>query len=506
MHARPPLARLLLFSSMIVFAATSLEAQANASTASPVAVAAPDAMMVSLTSASSEAKDHFMLGLRQMDIGAPIADVRAHFLAAVAADPSFALAHLYAALNAPTRRDYLTHLNHASGLAEKASPAERLMIRTEERLSVNDPKGALELARLLVQTAPYNPRVLQTLAGIQFNLGQPAEARASLEQAVALAPRFAPVHIDLGNSYLQIEPKDVAKGAEHIRHAVDLEPNEPYVHDFMGDAYRAKNDLENARLEYTRMIELDAKNAGAFQQRGHVNSFIGKFEEARADYDKSISLGDPGQKATFPVYRAFVNVYAGQPAAAEQELDKVVAAIDSLDLPDKANAKIFALDNQLAIALHNGHINVATRAVDGLRALWRQQQVSATPDFSTSRQANIVYVKGRLAAANGDYAGTRAKAEEYMKVVETSLNPRKNERAHELLGIADLVQKNYAAAAAHLAQANPNGSYITYQRALALEGAGQSEEAKTLFKRVADTNFNSVEIALIKADAARRAK
>jgi tetratricopeptide (TPR) repeat protein len=506
MHAWPPLARLLIFSSMIVFAATNLGAQGNTLAASPVAVAAPDAMMVPLTSASPEAKDHFMLGLRQMDTGAPIADVRAHFLAAVAADPSFALAHLYAGLNAATRRDYLTHLNHASGLAEKASPAERLMIRTEERLSVNDPKGALELARLLAQAAPSNPRALQTLANIQFNLGQPAEARASLEQAIALAPRFAPAHIDLGNSYLQIEPKDVAKGQEHIRHAVDLEPNEPYVHDFMGDAYRAKNDLENARLEYTRMIELDAKNAGAFQQRAHVNSFLGKFDEARADYDKSISLGDPGERAIFPVYRAFVNVYAGAPAAAEQELDKVVADINGMDLPDKANAKIFALNNQLAIALHHAHLAVATRAVDALRALWREQEVSATPDFRTSREANIVYVEGRLAAASGDYAGTRTKAEEYMKVVESSLNPRKNERAHELLGIADLVQKNYASAAAHLAQANPNGSYVTYQRALALEGAGQSEEANTLFKRVADTNFNSVEIALIKAEAARHVK
>jgi tetratricopeptide (TPR) repeat protein len=506
MHARPPLARLLLFSFVIAFAAANLNAQANTTTGSPAAVAPPDPMMVPLTSASSAAKDHFLLGLRQMDIGAPVADVRTHFLAAVAADSSFALGHLYAALNAATRRDYLTHLNHASALAERASPTERLMIRTQERLSVNDPKGALELARLLAQTAPSNPRVLQTLAGIQFNLGQPAEARATLNEAIAVAPRFAPAHIDLGNSFLEIEPRDLAKGEEHIRHAVDLEPNEPYVHDFMGDAYRAKNDLANARLEYSRMIELDAKNAGAFQQRGHVNSFLAKFDEARVDYDKAISLGDPGQKASYPVYRALVNVHAGQPAAAEQELDRLVAAIDSMELPDKPNAKIFALNNQLAIALHNGHMTVATRAVDALRGLWREQQVSATPDFRMSRQANIVYVEGRLAAANGDHAGTRAKAEEYMKVVETSLNPRKNERAHELLGIADLVQKNYAAAAAHLAQANPNGSYVTYQRALALEGAGQTEEANTLFKRVADTNFNSVEVALVKAEAARHVK
>jgi tetratricopeptide (TPR) repeat protein len=506
MYARLPLARLFVCSLVITFAATNLEAQVNASTTSPITVAPPDAMMVPLTSASSAAKDHFMLGLRQMDIGAPGAEVRAHFLAAVAADASFALAHLYAALNANTRADYLAHLNHAVGLADKASPAERLMIQTEQRLSVNDPKGALEVARRLVQAAPSNPRVLQILAGIQFNLRQPSEARATLEQAIKLAPRFALVHIDLGSSYLQTEPKDIAKGEAHIRHALELEPNEPYVHDFMGDAYRAKNDLANARLEYTRMTELDAQDAGAFQQRGHVNSFLGKFDEARADYDKSITLGDADAKAAFAVYKAFVNVYAGAPAAAEQDLDKIVAAIDGLDVPDKINAKLFALNSQLAIALHHGHINVATRAVDAMRALWREQAAGGTPEFIRTREANIIYVEGRLAAGNGDYAGTRAKAEEYMKVVEPGLNPRKNERGHELLGIADLVQRNYAAAAAHLAQANPDGSYITYQRALALEGAGQSAEASTLFKRVADTNFNSVEIALTKADAARRVK
>ena len=106
MHARSLAARLLIVMSMFALATTNLEAQANTSTGSPVAIAPPDAMMVPLTSASSEAKDHFMLGLRQMDIGAPGADVRAHFLAAVAADPSFALAHLYVALNARTHVEH----------------------------------------------------------------------------------------------------------------------------------------------------------------------------------------------------------------------------------------------------------------------------------------------------------------------------------------------------------------------------------------------------------------
>jgi tetratricopeptide (TPR) repeat protein len=275
----------------------------------------------------------------------------------------------------------------------------------------------------------------------------------------------------------------------------------------MGDAYRATNQLEKARAEYTRMAELDPSLAIAYQQRGHVNSFLGNYAEARADYDKSASLGDPNEKANYPVYRAMVNVYAGDPRAAERELEALVTAIDGMDMPNKVNAKIFALATEFQIAAHNGHLDVAERAANQLTTLWRQQaDAVATPEFRRARESDIVYTDGLLAAYKGDFEGARAKAREYMKVVESSKNPRKNERAHTLLGIADLRERKYASAASHLAEGNPNDQYTTYLRALALEGAGKKAEARVLFRRVAETNFNSVGVALTKKDAARRAK
>ena len=496
--------RSLLLSAIVICALARVEAQAPPAKTSDKATAA--AMMIPLTTNSSAAREHFMLGLRAMDVGkAPQA--RAHFLEAVAADSSFALAHLYTALNANSLPEYRTHLGHAVALADKASPAERLRIQIEQRGFASDPSGQLTLAQELVKAAPGNPRALQTLATVQFALGRPAEARETLEKAIKAAPQFAPPYVQLGNSYLVTEPTNPEKGAEYIRQAVKLEPNEAYTHDFMGDAYRATNQLEKSLAEYTRMAELEPSEAIAYEQRGHVNSFLGKVAEARADYDKSVELGNPAERASYPVYRAFVNLYAGNPKAAEQELDALVTKIDGMDIPNKVAAKIFALANEIMIAMYNGDLDVAQRVGNQLRTLWQQQaDQGGTPEYRRSQESNILYVDGLLAAYKGDYAGARAKAQEFMKLVEPSSNPRKNELAHTILGMADLLQKNYAAAAAHLAEGNPNDPMVTFRRAQALEGVGKSAEAKALYKRVATNNFNGVGVALTKKEAARRAK
>ena len=66
--------------------------------------------------------------------------------------------------------------------------------------------------------------------------------------------------------------------------------------------------------------------------------------------------------------------------------------------------------------------------------------------------------------------------------------------------------RDYGGAASHLAQANPNDMYVQYERALALDGAGRSSEAKALFRRIAQYNFNGPSVAVSRADAAKRAR
>jgi hypothetical protein len=47
--------------------------------------------------------------------------------------------------------------------------------------------------------------------------------------------------------------------------------------------------------------------------------------------------------------------------------------------------------------------------------------------------------------------------------------------------------------------------YTKYHLALALQGAGQADEARKIFKEVGSWNFNSAGFALIRKDALARA-
>ncbi|MFN2637887.1 MAG: hypothetical protein ABR585_12750 [Gemmatimonadaceae bacterium] len=473
--------------------------------ATPVATDNAAALMaIPITTQSAKAREEFLLGLRDQDLERNV-EARAHFEAAVAADPNFALGHLYDAFNATSLAAYRAHLDEAARLAPQASPTEQLWIRAEQRGLDGDVNGQLALASQLTTMTPTDPRALIYLANVQFAAGRPADARATLLRATQVSPNFAQSFIQLGNSYLVVEPSDPTKAETYIRQAMALEPNEPVVHDYMGDVYRAENQLIPARTEYSRMIELDPNRAGAYQQRGHVNSFLGNFSDARADYDRAMNLAAPVDKMGLGLFRPLVNVYEGNPAAAEAELEQQVTTIDAMNLPNAVGAKLGALAYETQIALHNKHLDVAQRAINRMTDLYRQQgEASKSESFKRASEANIDYWVGLLAARRGDFAKAREEAQQMMQKVAPNQNPRKNEGAHEVLGMADLLQGNFQSAAGHLAEANPDDIYVTYNRALALEGAGRTAEAKALFRRVAGWNFNGADTALIKKDAARR--
>ena len=492
---------------LVTALAVALSAGACTTTGIGTATAASDQapMAIPLSTQSATARDEFLRGVHDQDVERPVTP-RQHFDRAIAADPNFALGHLYAAFAAPSLPAYRSHLDEAVRLADRATPAEQLWIRAERRVLDNDVSGQLALAQQLVQLTPSDPRAYGYLAGVQFNAGRRSDARATLERAAQIDPNFAPTWIQLGNSYLISEPRDVTRAEGYIRRAVALQPNEPFVHDYMGDVYRAENNLPQARAEYTRMIELDPSRASGFQQRGHVNSFLGNFAEARTDYDRGVALADPTTKPFFAVYHAFVHVYEGNPSEAEAELDRLAGSIDGMNIPNAVGAKITVLNDQARIALHNRHLDVAQRAIDQLRTLYRQQSEMGRSDaFRRGNEANIDYWEGMLAARRGDYATARAKAQDMIAQLAQDQSPRKNESAHELLGMADLLQGNYQSAAGHFSEANPDDIYVTYHRALALEGAGRTAEAKELFRRVAAWNFNGSDTALVKREAARKA-
>ena len=460
--------------------------------------------MLPMTTSSAAARMHAMLGQRALETNR-IAEAAGHFQAAIAADSTLAFAWLGAANASTSFADYEAKLSTAARLDEHASRAEQLQIAIARKSLVNDLAGAEASARELVAAEPKNPRSYLALAGVQQAMGREVDARRTMERAIGLAPSFSQTYRQLAYSYMTSQPTDGAKAKPFVDKLVALEPTEPQTFITQGSYFRATNQLPRARDAYSRAATLDPTMALPLQQRGHVESFLGDYEAARADYDAAIKLAKQNDPASFGVFRAIVSVHAGDSKRALAELDRLLADIDGMNLPDPRGAKIGVLDAQIQIAIETGDFDAASRAIAQRTPLAREVVAGAT-DETVKRitEGRIAYLDGLLAARQGDSVTAKRKSDELSSALEATNDPQKDQGVHAILGVLALELKDFKGAADHLAQANPNDVYLMYERALALDGAGRSAEAQAQFRKVALFNFNSPDVAFVHAEAKKR--
>ncbi|HXI62926.1 MAG TPA: hypothetical protein VNH14_00300, partial [Gemmatimonadales bacterium] len=250
----------------------------------------------------------------------------------------------------------------------------------------------------------------------------------------------------------------------------------------------------------------DPKSAVLLVKAGHANTFLGDYTAARADYDSAMAVGRANEKAAFAPFRAYVSVYAGDPAAGIAELNRLVASVDGMGVPDPKANKVAALTNVVIIATHTKNRPAAERALKQLEPLLMQQaDEAANPAFKRGQQAQIAYLEGWWAARRGDYAAAQKQADRINQLLAPDANPRKLEPMHQLEGFIALYQGKYQDAAAHFQKGNLLDPYIKYHFAVATEGAGDVAQAKQMFREIADYNFNALGFALIRKDAQQKA-
>lgn len=462
---------------------------------------------VPITTSSQAALDHFMTGQRLADAGRAL-EARAAFLQAVQEDPQFARGYLEVANNANSTTEFKEYMDKALANVAGASEGERILIDINMAFFDNNVEGALALAQKLVQEYPTSPRSWLSLAGVYGALDRNEEAREKMKKALQLDPTLTVAHSNVGFSYLFTEPKDFDAAARHFQHVIDLTPREPQAHVNLGDAYRGSQNLEGARAAYARAADLDPSNEKAVYsiallKKGHVNSFLGAYEEARQDYDRALTVAKPEQKSLYANYKTFTWVHAGQPQVAIRELQKIADTAAEVTPADQVNgAKAFALTNLAQIAMHHGMHDVAARAISQRNQfVMEDARKTAREDFIRGQQAGNVYWEGQAAARRGDFETALMKAEENKRLLEKDANPRKLEPYHDLLGLVALLQGKHQEAIGHYEQANPNNIYTKFHLGLTHEGAGDLAAAREVFRYVFENNFNSVGYALVRKEA-----
>ena len=457
--------------------------------------------LLGVTTVSEEARLQIADGVREYD--AQRSDVALeHFERAIAADPASPTAHLWAAQTALSTADAYAYTAKAMELSQSASEPERLMIAMIDQFNRSDSETARATGVQLTRLVPDNPRAWMLLARADSLLVRTEESRVSMHRAVEVAPAFTPAWIALSQSYAASSPLDFAKAEQYARKAMELSPDESVVHNILGDALRAQGKLEEAAQSYTREAELNATDGSGLQQRGHVNTFFGRYSEARADYAAAVNLSDGIVRTSFEFYQAYVSLHEGKPAQAMQEFEAVYNSIEIGKTEAALDMQTFAAAQEITIAFHNRMMPELKRATQ--RFIEHNRAISTevgTPDYARSAQAFEALLPGYAALLEGDNDAARIAAADYMRIREADRAGNKDFPAHELLGYIALEEKKYEEALREFGKADIDNMMTEYYKGLALEGLGRTDEAQKIFERVTTWYFNSLELAVVRHDA-----
>jgi tetratricopeptide (TPR) repeat protein len=462
---------------------------------------------IPITTSNADARLAFEAGQAALDRGDG-AQANNLFRTAVTADPDFTYAWVNLSNVTFSTEEFNAALKGGEQGAARASDGERMLLEFNKLFLTNNFGAQLELAKKLVEKYPNSPRAHMILAGAHAALNQFAEQRAILERAIALAPGFSPAPFALGASYLFNQPTDFAKAEKYYRKAVDASPGYDMYYWSLGDVARGSNKLEDARRYYKLALQLDPNDSTAPVKLGHVNSFLGNFDEARKDYDNGIKVAGAATGAFLGPFKSYTWIYQGDPKRAIQSLEELVASIDSSGAgPDqRINAKVGALTNAAQVALHHGLYDDAERVLTARAALARENATKVgTEAFTNIQESQIAFWDAQLAAYRGDYKKAATLAKKNADLVAGENNARKMEPVHEVLGLIELRKKNWKKAITELRLADLTQLHNKYLLAQALEGAGQKDEALRLYKEVSVNNFNTIDFALLRAEALKKA-
>jgi tetratricopeptide (TPR) repeat protein len=474
---------------------------ANASTAASgagAAAATPSlSRSVALTTGSAEARDLYLKG-RTLAEQLRIQDGRKLFEQAVAADPTFAMAHYQLAVTSATAKDFFSHMKEAVALLDKASEGERLMIRILEANGNARPKEGLDLTEQLVAKYPDDERAHFLLGTAYFGRQEFDKAIGEYQKCTTLDPSFSNGYNLLGYSYRAVEKYDDAEQA--FKKYIALIPNDPNPYDSYAELLMKTGRFDESIAQYQKALSIDPHFGNSHIGIASNLMLQGKHDAAAAEAQKLYDAArDDGDRRFALFARTVIYVDGGRTKAALAEAQKDYE-LDA-ERGDSANMSADALLIG-SILLDAGHpAAAAERFHHSLDVL---EQSSLSSDVKEDAKLAAHYNDGRVALAKGDLATAKSKSAAYTSGAEERHNTFRIRQAHELAGMIALTEKRFAAAIDELGQGNQQDPQVLFLTAQAYAGKGDGAKAKELAGRAAKANvLPLVTYAFVRAKAGK---
>ena len=255
-------------------------------------------------------------------------------------------------------------------------------------------------------------------------------AVASFRRAIAIAPRVAPAHYELGRSLVALG--DVDEARKELQAAVDLDPSSADAHDELGALLARQGDAAGAEAQFKEAHRIDPARPTTLANLGSIALKQGRAAEAADWYAQAV---------------------AKAPAIAGYRYGHAVALIDA-GRDDDALAELhetIRLDPSSAAAYDDIGVTLARRG-DLAEA---QRSFEAAYRIDPKRTSSLINLGG-IAASRGEYE--RA-ADDYRKAL--AVEPRLTAARLNLVLVLEKLgrideARHEAQEAARLDPANPD--------------------------------------------------
>lgn len=470
---------------------------ASRSTSDSMAAPAERGDKIAITTASDEARTLYTRG-RELADQLRAHDARKLFEQAAAKDPNFALAHYDLAINSPTPKEFLEHVNEAVALSGKASVGERLQILALQAGVNGDSKKSLEYTEELVAKYPRDERAL-TLLGFAYSGQQEFDkAVGTLTKATEVNPQFAPAYNSLGYAYLP--QAKYAEAERAFKKYIELVPNDPNPYDSYAEMLMRTGRFDESIAQYRKALSLEPHFSNSYIGIASNLMFQGKHDAAAAQAQKLYDgARDDGDRRTAIASRAVIFLDQGSTAKALQETEKLYAL----------DAKLADTSAMSGDAGQMGDILLGAGRADEAAKRYQQSlkliEGSGLPgELKKNAKLGDHYNLARVALAKRDLATAKSEAAAYMSGAEATGDIARIRLGHELAGTIALQEKDFDQATEHLAQADQQDPYILYTIALAYQGKGDAAKAKEFAQRAADQHtLPTIRYALVRMKASK---
>jgi tetratricopeptide (TPR) repeat protein len=393
---------------------------------------------IGIASKSLEVRQELELSLDRYE-NAQYPDAVDHAKKAVAKDPNCAFAYALWSYSARWNVAAPEALEKAQVLSAKSAADEKLLVKFMTGAQQADVLPAIMAMNDLVNKHPKDKHILYLAGEWLFFQEDYVRGRDLMEKSLQLDPKFGAALNTLGYAYVNTLDPDPARGIDLLRRYAEALPDDPNPQDSLGEVLRMTGDDSGSLARYRAALDISPTFITSQYGRGDTYALMGKYAQARAEYDKALKMAQSEHDVLHIEFQAaLVYFWQGDAGSGRAELaklsEKAVQANDGMAqfeidfarvllAPDARGAQdlLTAMEDRLShvpanevtaerneeyatvlreevrLALADHRMNDADALIqklDQLAASSRDQKVENTYESA----------RGFVMAANGDYA------------------------------------------------------------------------------------------------------